>query len=100
MRDDILGASAVYSNPFDVTVLAGGVGGARMARALTRVLAPESLTVVVNVGDDESVYGLYVSADLDTVVYTLADVAGPQGWGRAGDTSCARCSRRRVASTW
>lgn len=57
-----------------------------MARALAAVLAPEQLTVIVNVGDDDAIYGLAVSPDLDTVVYTLAGVEGPQGWGRRDDT--------------
>ncbi len=47
---------------------------------------PADLTVIVNVGDDEDVYGTRVCADLDTVVYTLAGIEGPQGWGVAGDT--------------
>jgi len=68
-----------------VALLSGGVGGARLARgfsALDRV----DLTVVVNVGDDERVYGLAVSPDLDTVVYTMAGMEGGQGWGRFEDT--------------
>lgn len=67
-----------------VLLLSGGVGGARMARGLSAVNG--NLTVVVNVGDDEVIYGLHVSPDLDTVLYTLAGVEGPQGWGRAADT--------------
>jgi len=68
-----------------VVELSGGVGGARMARGLTA--APDvDLTVVVNVGDDEEIHGLHVSADLDTVIYTLAGVEGPDGWGRSADT--------------
>jgi LPPG:FO 2-phospho-L-lactate transferase len=68
-----------------VVELSGGVGGARMARGLAAV--PEvDLTVVVNVGDDEDIHGLHVSADLDTVIYTLAGVEGPDGWGRSADT--------------
>ena len=67
-----------------VVLLSGGVGGARMARGLAAVC--ENLTVVVNVGDDEVIYGLHVSPDLDTVLYTLAGLEGPHGWGRAGDT--------------
>lgn len=69
-----------------VTLLSGGVGGARAARGFAAVLEPEELTVIVNVGDDERVHGVHVSADLDTVLYTLAGVEGPQGWGRADDT--------------
>lgn len=68
-----------------VVELSGGVGGARMARGLA-ALDDLDLTVVVNVGDDTSTHGLAISPDLDTVVYTLARLEGPQGWGRAGDT--------------
>jgi LPPG:FO 2-phospho-L-lactate transferase len=50
------------------------------------VLPPDRLTVIVNVGDDEEIYGLHVSPDLDTVLYTLSGREGPQGWGVAGDT--------------
>jgi LPPG:FO 2-phospho-L-lactate transferase len=74
-----------YSN-HRVTLLAGGVGGARMARALHHVLDPDHLTVVVNVGDDTKRYGVHVAADPDTVMYTLAGVEGPHGWGRTDDT--------------
>lgn len=74
-----------YSNPF-VTLLSGGVGGARLARGLAGTVPPDRLTVVVNVGDDEEVYGLHVSADLDTVVSTLAGIEGPHGWGIADDS--------------
>lgn len=85
MKDPILESTEKYSNPFAV-VLAGGVGGARMARALASVLQPRDLTVIVNVGDDDRVYGVHVAADLDTVVYTLAGIEGPRGWGIRGDT--------------
>lgn len=67
--------------------LAGGVGGARMADGLYRALAPDSLTVVVNTGDDFEHFGLTICPDLDTVMYTLAGMADPvNGWGVAGDT--------------
>jgi LPPG:FO 2-phospho-L-lactate transferase len=69
-----------------VALLSGGVGGARAARGFAAILDPGDLTVIVNVGDDDRIYGLHVAADLDTVTYTLAGVEGPQGWGRAGDT--------------
>ena len=68
-----------------VTELSGGVGGARLARGLA-ALHEVDLTVVVNVGDDMTMHGLQISPDIDTVVYTLAGVEGPMGWGRAGDT--------------
>lgn len=57
-----------------------------MARALSGTLAPDRLTVVVNVGDDDYMYGAHVAADLDTVTYTLAGIEGPHGWGIANDT--------------
>ena len=80
-----MGSSPPYRN-LRVTVLAGGVGGARMARALAAVLPVERLTVVVNIGDDDDVYGVRVCADLDSVLHTLAGIEGPDGWGIAGDT--------------
>ncbi len=67
-----------------VVELSGGVGGARLARGLDAL--DLDLSVVVNVGDDLPIHGLYVSPDLDTMVYTMAGVEGPQGWGRADDT--------------
>lgn len=69
-----------------VVLLSGGVGGARLARGFEHLEDVES-TVVVNVGDDDTFYGWSVSPDLDTVLYTLAGVEGPQGWGRADDTA-------------
>ncbi len=69
-----------------MTLLSGGVGGARLARGLAAALPERRLSIVVNVGDDDEIYGVHVSADLDTVLYTLAGLEGPQGWGRAGDT--------------
>jgi LPPG:FO 2-phospho-L-lactate transferase len=68
-----------------VVELSGGVGGARLARGLA-ALTDIDLTVIVNVGDDATNHGLHVSPDLDTVVYTLAGIEGPHGWGRADDT--------------
>jgi LPPG:FO 2-phospho-L-lactate transferase len=71
----------------NVVALAGGVGGAKLADGLARVLAPERLTVIVNTGDDFEHYGLRISPDLDTVCYTLAGLANPTtGWGLAGET--------------
>ncbi len=67
-----------------IVLLSGGVGGARLARGLAR-LALADLTVVVNVGDDDTIYGLAVSPDLDTVLYTLAGIEGKEGWGLSDD---------------
>ncbi len=74
-------------NGAHVVALCGGIGGAKLALGLYRVLAPHALTVVVNTGDDFEHLGLHVSPDLDTVLYTLAGVADPvRGWGRADET--------------
>lgn len=70
-----------------IVTLAGGVGGSKMARGLQAALPPGDLTVVVNTADDFELYGLSISPDLDTVMYTLAGIADPvTGWGVAGDT--------------
>ncbi|HEY8385590.1 MAG TPA: 2-phospho-L-lactate transferase [Porticoccaceae bacterium] len=70
-----------------IVALCGGVGGAKLALGLTRVLPPEQLTIVVNTGDDFTHYGLPICPDLDTVMYTLAGVSNSvQGWGREGET--------------
>jgi len=88
MNEAIQGPNAAYSNPFAV-LLTGGVGGARGARSLRRVFGGDRLTVIGNVGDDELVHGVHVSADLDTVLYTLAGIEGPHGWGINGDSFTA-----------
>ena len=63
------------------------MGAARLLRGLARVVAPKNLTVIVNTGDDDDFFGLHVSPDLDTIVYTLADIAPRvRGWGVRGDT--------------
>jgi LPPG:FO 2-phospho-L-lactate transferase len=65
-----------------VVALAGGVGGAKLAYGLYQIVPPEKLTIIVNTADDFDHLGLYISPDLDTVMYTLADVANPvNGWG-------------------
>jgi LPPG:FO 2-phospho-L-lactate transferase len=71
----------------NIVALAGGVGGAKLADGLARSLTPESLTVVVNTGDDFEHWGLKICPDLDTICYTLAGLANPAtGWGRADET--------------
>jgi LPPG:FO 2-phospho-L-lactate transferase len=70
-----------------VTVLAGGVGGSRFARALADAIEPEELTIIGNVGDDVEIFGLHVSPDLDTILYTLAGrLDEERGWGRKDET--------------
>lgn len=71
----------------NVVLIAGGVGGARMAEGLARALPAGALTVIANVGDDDDFYGLRVCPDIDTLIYTLSDrIDRKQGWGVANDT--------------
>ena len=70
-----------------LTALAGGVGAARFLRGLVDVVPPSEVTAVVNTGDDDEFHGLWVSPDLDSVTYALADANNPEtGWGLAGET--------------
>jgi len=70
-----------------VTVLTGGVGGAKLVLGLIRLLPPAEVTAIVNTGDDFVHLGLPVSPDIDTLLYTLSGRSNAeQGWGRAGET--------------
>ncbi|HEX5619199.1 MAG TPA: 2-phospho-L-lactate transferase [Solirubrobacteraceae bacterium] len=68
-----------------VVLLAGGTGGAKLARGLLDVVG-EELTVIANTGDDIEIYGTHVSPDPDLVTFWLADLIDERGWGLAGDT--------------
>jgi LPPG:FO 2-phospho-L-lactate transferase len=71
----------------NVTVLSGGVGGAKLVRALVEALGGEHVSAIVNIGDDLEALGLHVSPDLDSVLYALAGLADEErGWGRAHET--------------
>lgn len=79
-----------------VAVLIGGVGGAKLASGLMRVVAPERLSFIVNSGDDFCHLGLKICPDLDTLMYTLAGLVNRDwGWGLAGDTTAALESLER-----
>ncbi len=70
-----------------VLALSGGIGGAKLALGLYRVLPPGELTVVANTGDDFAHLGLSISPDIDTLLYTLAGLDNPElGWGRRNET--------------
>ncbi|TAL03239.1 MAG: 2-phospho-L-lactate transferase [Rhodospirillaceae bacterium] len=70
-----------------VTVLTGGVGGAKLVLGLTRVMPPGQITAIINTGDDFRHLGLWVSPDIDTLLYTLSGRSNEErGWGRAGET--------------
>jgi LPPG:FO 2-phospho-L-lactate transferase len=75
------------SDAAPVVALSGGVGGAKLALGLYRVLPPDTLTVIANTGDDFEHLGLTICPDLDTLLYTLSEQANPElGWGRHGET--------------
>lgn len=70
-----------------IIALSGGVGGAKLALGLSRIMPPEDLLVVVNTGDDFEHLALSISPDIDTVAYTLAGLANRElGWGRHDET--------------
>ncbi len=91
--------SEAIQSDLSVVALAGGVGGARLVDGLHRALPQGALTVVVNTGDDFQHWGLHISPDLDTVMYTLAGLSPEdRGWGIEGDTFhvLAEAERRGV----
>jgi LPPG:FO 2-phospho-L-lactate transferase len=70
-----------------IVALCGGVGGAKLAYGLARVLAPHDLALIVNTGDDFEHFGLTICPDVDTVMYTLAGKDNRDtGWGRAAES--------------
>ena len=85
-----------------IVALAGGVGGAKLADGLARVVPEDGLTIAVNTGDDFTHLGLHVSPDLDTVMYTLAGRNNPDtGWGLAGETWAFMAALERLGGeTW
>jgi LPPG:FO 2-phospho-L-lactate transferase len=85
-----------------VAVLSGGVGGARFVQGLLDAVDPAGVTVIANVGDDLEVYGLHVSPDVDTLLYTLGGESDDErGWGRKDESWIARASADALgAETW
>ncbi|MDA0245422.1 MAG: 2-phospho-L-lactate transferase [Chloroflexi bacterium] len=85
-----------------VVCLAGGVGGAKMASGLAQQVDPANLTIIANTGDDFAHCGLPICPDLDTLLYTLANVGNPEtGWGRAGESWQAMSAVRELGGpTW
>jgi LPPG:FO 2-phospho-L-lactate transferase len=70
-----------------VTVIAGGIGGARFLRGLREVVGRDAITVIGNTGDDVTMFGLRICPDLDTVMYTLGGgISAERGWGREGES--------------
>ncbi|HVH79104.1 MAG TPA: 2-phospho-L-lactate transferase [Stellaceae bacterium] len=85
-----------------VLALSGGIGGAKLALGLCRILPPDTLTVVANPGDDFEHLGLTICPDLDTLLYTLSDQANPElGWGRRDETWTFMTALERLGGeTW
>src|SRR5277367_5159283 len=85
-----------------IVALCGGVGGAKLADGLQQCLAPGTLEIIVNTGDDFEHRGLPICPDLDTVLYTLAGVANAaQGWGRADESWRVQAQWRELGlDTW
>ena len=94
--------SVVPNSELSVVALAGGVGGARLVDGLHRALPAGSLSIVVNTGDDFEHWGLHISPDLDTVMYTLAGLSPEdRGWGIDGDSfEVLGEARRRGVDDW
>ena len=86
----------------DVTALAGGVGGSKLLIGLQDALAPSELTAIVNTADDTSMYGVYVSPDVDIVTYWLSGLADTaRGWGLEEDTFRLVAGLERLGTeTW
>jgi LPPG:FO 2-phospho-L-lactate transferase len=82
----------------NVVVLAGGTGGAKLARGMADVLDPVQLTAIVNTGDDIEIYGAHVSPDPDLVSFWLADQIDSRGWGLQGDTFSVMDALRALGS--
>jgi LPPG:FO 2-phospho-L-lactate transferase len=78
--------SGTQSADVTVLVLAGGTGGAKLARGMADAVGPERLAVIANTGDDIEIYGSHVSPDPDLVSFWLADMIDDRGWGLRGDT--------------
>jgi LPPG:FO 2-phospho-L-lactate transferase len=93
--------------PAHVTVLSGGVGGARFLQGVLRLRertgSDSTISVVANTGDDLWLHGLKICPDLDTVMYTLGDGIDPErGWGRTDETWHAKeeLAAYGVEPTW
>ena len=85
----------------EAVVLAGGTGGAKLARGMADVLAPERLAVIANTGDDIEIYGARVSPDPDLVSFWLADRIDERGWGLSEDSFAVMDALRALgAEVW
>jgi LPPG:FO 2-phospho-L-lactate transferase len=90
--------SGVVAGHGEVVVLAGGTGGAKLARGMAEAVDAERLTVIANTGDDIEIYGAHVSPDPDLVSFSLADAIDERGWGLRGDTFSVMDALRALGS--
>jgi LPPG:FO 2-phospho-L-lactate transferase len=85
----------------EVVVLAGGTGGAKLARGMADAVGQELLAVIANTGDDIEIYGAYVSPDPDLISFWLADTIDDLGWGVRDDTfEVMEALRRLSVDVW
>ncbi len=80
----------------DIVILAGGTGGAKLARGMLDAAGPERLVVIANTGDDIEIYGAHVSPDPDLVSFWLADEIDERGWGLQDDTFVVMDALRKL----
>jgi LPPG:FO 2-phospho-L-lactate transferase len=90
--------SATAPREGDVVMLAGGTGGAKLARGMLDIVGPQRLSVIANTGDDIEIYGAHVSPDPDLVSFWLADLIDERGWGLQGDTFFVMDALRAIGS--
>jgi LPPG:FO 2-phospho-L-lactate transferase len=86
-----------------IVVFTGGTGGAKLIEGLAAEITPAELTIICNTGDDAVFHGLYVSPDIDTIIYTLAGMIDTdKGWGIKHDTfeALKQLDRFGAESTW
>ena len=93
-------ARAAGSSP-EIVILAGGTGGAKLARGMLDVVAADRVAVIANTGDDIEIYGAHVSPDPDLVSFWLGDLIDERGWGLAGDSFAVMDALRELgAEVW
>ena len=85
-----------------ITALAGGVGASKLLKGLVKISNEEELNIIVNTGDDIELHGLYISPDLDIVMYTLAGLVDvKKGWGIKKDNfDCLEMLGKYGLETW
>jgi LPPG:FO 2-phospho-L-lactate transferase len=82
-----------------IVVLTGGTGGAKLVDGLAALFDPAELTIVCNTGDDCVFHGLFISPDVDTIIYTLAGLSDTEkGWGINGDTFVTLAQLRQLGN--